>query len=94
MSENAIAKHISFLELSDDLPHFTRSLGHHIVSVRVDLSTDRGESDDSLRFEIFLHTREHCADSIDESVTFRSCLQFYGTFEVIYLSEKWHEHLR
>jgi len=55
MSENAITKHISFLELSDNLPCFTRSLGHNIVSVRVDLSTDRGECDDSLRFEILLH---------------------------------------
>jgi hypothetical protein len=59
MSENAIAKHISFLELGDDLPRFTRSLGHHVMSVRIDLSTYRSECDDSLRFEIFLHAREH-----------------------------------
>ena len=59
MSENAITKHISFLELSDNLPCFTRSLGHNVVSVRIDLSTDRGESDYALGFEIFLHAREH-----------------------------------
>jgi hypothetical protein len=47
-----------------------------------------------LGVEIFLHTREHRADSIDEAISLHSYLECDGTLQIVDLSEEWHEDLR
>ena len=94
MTKDTISDHISFLEFGRDLPFWSWSLSHDIVFRRIDFFSDRAECLHSLRLEIFLHTREDGANSVDKSITSHSLFELHSTFEIIDFLQEWCHELR
>lgn len=93
MTQNTISEIVSFLEFLYDLPCLSWHLRHHIMTIRIDLFSERVEWSDSLRLEIFLETCEHRTYTIDKRISLNSHFQFHSSFERIYLREEGEEYL-
>ena len=94
MTKDTISDHISFLEFGCDFPFWSWPLSHDIVFRRIDLFSDRAECPYSLRLQIFLHTREDGANSVDKSITSHSLFELDSTFEIIDFLQEWRHELR
>lgn len=91
MPENTIIEHVSFFKFLEDLASFAGHLGHDIVTSRINFFSDRVECCHPLGFEILIESCEDRTNPVNKGISFCCFLEFYSSFQVVYLRKEWEE---